>query len=201
MTGIEDLVAARGLALTRFADVLCGNAALAEDLVQSAFERTHLRWQRAGVADRPEAYVRQVIVREHLWRRRRRSSTEIVMAEPPEPPEPPERTNADDSARTDDRDQVWRQLATLPPQQRAVLVLRYYEDLDDAAIADVLGCAPGSVRSAASRAIATLRASSQLTRAHHVAGRVVPARGSLTAVSLGGPARSERAGARRSGHR
>lgn len=71
MTGFEDFVAARGLALTRFAYLLCGDAHLAEDLVQSALERTFQRWRRISIAARPEAYVRQVVVREYVSRQRR----------------------------------------------------------------------------------------------------------------------------------
>jgi len=158
VTGIEHLVATRGLALTRFAYLLCGDRRLAEDLVQSALERTFLRWESTGSPDRPEAYVRQVIVREHLSRRRRRSSTEVVVADPPE------RATADEPAAADERDRVWRQLTRLAPRQRAVLVLRYYEDLDDAAIAAVLGWPAGTVRSTASRALAVLRADPVLSR-------------------------------------
>ncbi len=154
MTGLEDFVAARSLALTRFAYLLCGDAHLAEDLVQGALERTYRQWQKAGIAAQPEAYVRQVIVRGFVSAKRRRSATEIVMADPPET------LNVDPAAASDERDRVWRQLAQLPSQQRAVLVLRYYEDLPDDAIARLLGCARGTVRSSASRALSTLRATS-----------------------------------------
>lgn len=154
MASFEDFVAARGLALTRFAYLLCGDAQLAEDLVQSALERTFQRWRRAGIVARPEAYVRQVIVHEYVSRQRRRSASEVVVADPPDV------FVSDGGAAVDERDRVWRELATLPTQQRAVLVLRYYEDLDDVTIARLLGCARGTVRSAASRALATLRASS-----------------------------------------
>ncbi len=158
MTEFDDFVAARGLALKRFAYLLCADAHLAEDLVQGAFERSYQRWQKAGIAARPEAYVRQVIVREFVSMRRLRSATETVLADVPD-------ASVDERAPgIDERDGVWRELARLPPQQRAVLVLRYYEDLDDAAIAAVLGWPAGTVRSTASRALAVLRADPVLSR-------------------------------------
>jgi len=149
--GLEGLVSTRGLALTRFAYVLCGDAHLADDLVQTAFERTLVRWRRAGVADRPEAYLRRVIVREFISLRRRRSASEVRTPSPPDTAQ----VSQGDTAGT--RDVVWRHLTALPARQRAVLVLRYYEDLDDTAIAGLIGSSRSTVRSLASRAIAALR--------------------------------------------
>lgn len=146
-------VAARGAALRRFAYLVSGDLQRAEDLVQSALGRVVRQWPRVGAMEHPEAYVRQVLVREHLAWRRRRASTEVVAADPPE-----RSGGADDFTTTAaERDAAWRLLATLPPRQRAVLVLRFYEDLDDAAVARVLGITEGTVRSNAARGLATLR--------------------------------------------
>lgn len=151
MAGFEDFVATRGLALKRFAYVLCGDAHEAEDLVQGALERTYGQWTRTGMPDYPEAYVRRVIVRGYSSSKRRRSAAEVAMATPPDT------IVSDETHRSQERDGMWRRLAGLPPQQRAVLVLGYYEDLSDAAIASQLGCSRPTVRSARSRALATLR--------------------------------------------
>lgn len=141
--GFDDYVAARGDALLRFAYLLCGDAHLAEDLVQSVLAKAYRRWPK------PEAYVRRMVVNEHLSWRRRRSSGEVVVAATPDA--------AAGGADLAERDAMWRLLATLPRRQRAVLVLRYYEDLSDAAIAEVLGCAESTVRAYATRALAALR--------------------------------------------
>jgi RNA polymerase sigma-70 factor (sigma-E family) len=149
----EDYVSARGGRLLRFAYLLCGDPHLAEDLVQEALARAHRRWERIE-ADEPDAYVRAALVRAHLSWWRRRSSRERVTADPPHR----------DGSRPDFadvhavRDELWRLLSDLPRAQRAVLVLRFFEDLDDQRIAAVLGCAPGTVRVHASRGLAALRA-------------------------------------------
>ncbi|HWL38041.1 MAG TPA: SigE family RNA polymerase sigma factor [Frankiaceae bacterium] len=155
---LDELVAARGAALLRFAYLLCGDAHLAEDLVQTVLARAYTKRSRVEAADRLEPYVKRMIVNEHLTWRRRRSSGEVAVAEPADAVRP------DASESVVDRDEVWRLLATLPPRQRAVLVLRYYEDLPDAAIADALGCADSAVRAYASRAMATLRIDEEARR-------------------------------------
>jgi len=150
----EDFVVARGEALLRFAVVLCGDRGRAEDLVQSALIKTYPRWDRVVAMDRPEAYVRAVLVHEHLRWWRRRPSHEV----------PAEIAGSDRSDRTDlaaahaDRDAAWELLRRLPARQRAVLVLRYYEDLSDGEIARTLGCGESTVRSQAARGLAALRA-------------------------------------------
>ncbi len=154
------LVATRGLALTRFAYALCGDRQLAEDLVQQALTSVHRRWSDL-VPDHPEAYVRQTVVRAFLTSRRRRASTEVVTDVVPAGQPVPD--VGDDIGA---RDAVWRVLAQLPPRQRAVLVLRYYEDLDDRSIARLLGCAEGTVRSDASRAFQRLRADPTMAEEH-----------------------------------
>ena len=103
----------------------------------------------------PEAYVKAAIVNEHLswWRRRSSGEVPVVMDG-----ERVGGVTGDPAAAQASRDAAWELLARLPRRQRAVLVLRYYEDLSDAEIAEILGCTPGTVRSQAARALATLRA-------------------------------------------
>jgi RNA polymerase sigma-70 factor (sigma-E family) len=123
----------------------------AEDLVQDALVKVHRRWDRVRAAEQPDAYVRRVVTNEFLSWRRRRSNTELPGGLHNTPV-------ADPNALVDERDAMWRALAVLPPRQRAVLVLKFYEDMPDAQIAAVLECAPGTVGSLASRGLATLRA-------------------------------------------
>jgi RNA polymerase sigma-70 factor (sigma-E family) len=150
----EEYVSVRSGRLLRFAYVLCGDRHLAEDLVQDVLARAHRRWDRIE-AEHPDAYLRAGIVRAHLSWRRRRASAEKVTADPPDQNRPP----PDFTQQLAVRDELWTLLAQLPRAQRAVLVLRFYEDLDDHHIAEVLGCAPATVRVHASRALGKLRAS------------------------------------------
>ncbi|MGN6791701.1 MAG: SigE family RNA polymerase sigma factor [Streptosporangiaceae bacterium] len=145
-----EFVAATLSALLRFGQVLTGNPEEAEDLVHEALARSLRRWRRVSAND-PVAYVLKVMVNTHLTRWRRWGSR-VVLGPVPEPA-------IDDAAvaRSQDWDLLRRALAELPARQRAVLVLRYLEDLPDAVIADLLGCQPGTVRSQASRGLATLR--------------------------------------------
>ena len=150
----EQYVAARGQALLRLAYVLTGDAHAAEDLTQAALYDVLRHWRRVTRADHPDAYVRRVVVNRYLSGRRRRASAEVVLDDVESlstavVPDPAIGVVA--------RDEVRRALSGLAPRARAVLVLRYYADLDDAAIADALGIAPGTVRSTASRALASLR--------------------------------------------
>jgi RNA polymerase sigma-70 factor (sigma-E family) len=148
----EEYVTAQGEALLRFAYLVSGDHHLAQDLVQEVLARMHGRWRRVERDGSPGPYVRRAVVREYLSWRRRRSSTERMMAAPPDQPTthaPPDRVA--------EQDEAWRLLATLPRAQRAVLVLRFYEDLSDAQIAEVLGCAESTVRVHASRALSRLR--------------------------------------------
>jgi RNA polymerase sigma-70 factor (sigma-E family) len=149
----EEFAAARLGAVVRFAAVLAGERALAEDIVQEVLIRAHARWDLIGCLDLPEAYVRKMIVNEYLsWRRR---SWRLVPSAAPEAGAGGiGRDHAVDHA---ERDALLAELSRLPRRQKAVLVLRYYEALSDAEIAEVLGCTPGTVRGYASRALATLR--------------------------------------------
>ncbi len=144
----DAFVRARHEALLRFAHVLTGDPQLAADLVQDALERSGLAWRRIRRHDDPEGYVRRAIVNGHIshWRRRRR---ERLVALAPEAAYDEEPAHADDA--------MWLALTRLPPRQRAVLVLRYYEDCSEAEIARLLDCAPGTVKSQAAKALATLR--------------------------------------------
>lgn len=146
-------VAASGPALLRYAYLLCRDSARAEDLVQSALERMLRRWRSSGAASNPAAYARRVITNEYLGWRRLRSASEIALVDEYAVPEAVDAVGA-----VDERDRVWRLIGSLPPRARAVLVLRYYEELPDREIAAVLGCAEATVRSLAARAFVSLRA-------------------------------------------
>lgn len=149
----EEFADARLPALSRFAVMLAGDTHTAQDLVQDTMVRAHQRWRRISAMDSPERYVRRMLVtglidlRRGPWYRRivlRESLPETVAV-----PDP-----SDSSAQ---RDEMWLLLARLPSRQRAAVVLRYYEDLTDSEIAEVFGCAVGTVRGYISRALATLR--------------------------------------------
>jgi RNA polymerase sigma-70 factor (sigma-E family) len=149
---LDEYVAARGRALLRMAYLLCGDPHLAEDLVQEVLARMHRRAGRQDI-EHLDAYVRKAVVRQFLAWRRRRSGNEAMLPAGREPDPYP--GPADAHA---ERDAVWAELARLPSQQRAVLVLRYYEDLPDERIAELVGCTRPTVRVHAARALATLRA-------------------------------------------
>lgn len=156
-TSFEEFVAARGVALTRFAYLLCGDRFLAEDLTQSALERCYRRWRLVGMARAPEAYVKKTITNEFVSSRRRFAARAVTI-------ERPSTAHVPDCGQAIDlRDELWQALGALSRSHRAVLVLRYYEDLDDTAIAAVLGCTRGTVRSSASRALAALRVNPAIT--------------------------------------
>jgi RNA polymerase sigma-70 factor (sigma-E family) len=141
--------AARSGTLIRLAYVLTADQHAAEDLLQTALTRAAARWGRIHGA--PEAYVRQIMYREQVssWRRRARRR-EVTMADPPDQAAGPV---ASAEARLD----VQEALRALPAGKRAVLVLRYLEDLPEAQVADILGCSVGTVRSQTHKAITQLR--------------------------------------------
>ncbi|GAA3743347.1 SigE family RNA polymerase sigma factor [Plantactinospora mayteni] len=151
----EEFADSRLTALLRYAVMLTGDPHLAQDLVQETMVRVQLNWRRVDRADAPERYVRRMLTNQYLdWQRGSWVRRVLLRAEPDEALA----VRVDHAEATADRDQVWSWLSRLPRRQRAALVLRYYEDLPDAEIAEVLGCAVGTVRSAISRALATLRA-------------------------------------------
>ncbi|HEY8452223.1 MAG: SigE family RNA polymerase sigma factor [Micromonosporaceae bacterium] len=154
----EEYVAWRLPALLRFAAVLTGDRDLAHDIVQEVLARAHVRWRRIGQLDIPDRYVRRMVVNEFLsWRRR--WSRVVPVGRAGEVEDAVGRADPDPDAATvhAERDALRAELARLPRRQQAVLVLRYYEGLTDAEIAEVLGCRPGTVRGYASRALAALR--------------------------------------------
>ncbi len=150
MTDFEQFAAAALPGLLRFGHVLTGDPLRAEELVQQALVSTWQRWKRIE-HDQPHAYVRRAMVHTHTswWRRSRRESPLPVGFDVARGP--------DLASLSAERDRTFNALRLLPPRQRAVIVLRYYEDLSEADIAAVLGCSPGTVKSQASRALRTLR--------------------------------------------
>jgi RNA polymerase sigma-70 factor (sigma-E family) len=153
--GFEEYVRARGDALRRFAYLLCGDRHLGEDLVQEVLIKAYRRWSRIE-ADNPDAYLRTALVRSHVSWLRRRSSGERPRRDGGPVAEVAAATDFTD--RHAARDDLWARLDRLTRAQRAVLVLRYYEDLDDRQIAEVLRCATSTVRVHAARGLARLRA-------------------------------------------
>lgn len=153
----RDYVAARSTALLRTAYLITGNRADAEDLLQTALAKTYLAWPRIRQRDSVDAYVRRVLVNTHtsFWRRHRH-----VTVTPVE--HLPERPGRDATGDSDIHDALWSALETLPARMRAAVVLRYYEDLPEADVADVLGCSVGTVKSQTSRALTKLRNDARL---------------------------------------
>jgi RNA polymerase sigma-70 factor (sigma-E family) len=145
-------VAARGTSLFRLACLLTGSPSEADDLVQDSLEKVYLRWSRVSGADAPYPYVRRLMVNTLVSNHRRAGRrAEVLSAAPPDAP-----VESREQAVVD-HEQVWPLVLALPAKQRAVIVLRYYEDLSEQQIADVLGCSPGSVKSQAHDALVSLR--------------------------------------------
>ncbi|MFG2055285.1 SigE family RNA polymerase sigma factor [Micromonospora sp. NPDC048930] len=155
--GFAEFVTARSGALLRSAWLLTGDAGLAEDLLQTVLARAWRRWDRIAAGGAPEAYVRRALMTTYVswWRRRWR--VETPTASMPDPV-----AVGDVSGELAARDALQRALAGLSRQQRAVVVLRYAEDLSVEQTAEVLGCSPATVRVQAHRAIRALRANPQL---------------------------------------
>ncbi|GAB4103027.1 SigE family RNA polymerase sigma factor [Micromonospora taraxaci] len=148
----EEYVSSRGPALVRLARLLTGDAHRAEDLTQEVLSQAYVQWRRIARADRPDVYVRRMLVNANISWWRRRSSRELVVDTFADRPH-----RGDLGGEAADRDEMWRLILDLPDRQRAVLVLRYYEDLDDTTIAQILDCSPVTVRTHAMRALANLR--------------------------------------------
>lgn len=149
----DALVESRSAGLLRTAYLLTGDWGAAEDLLQTALAKTWFRWDTIRDKQAAEAYVRQVMSRTSAtwWRRKWHGErpTEVL----------PEVVAGDDPFQAADRRALLRQaLLALPPRQRVVLVLRFYEDLTETQVAETLGCSVGTVKSTASRALARLRA-------------------------------------------
>ncbi len=151
----EAFVADAGASLMRLAYALTGSVPDAEDLWQETFADVYRKWRRVDGSDQPRAYVRRMLLNRHTSSRRRRWAGEsptdphTLRAVAAAPADPTDRLGSDDA--------LWRLLATLAPRARAVLVLRYLEDLDDASIADTLGITRSTVAATASRGLAKLR--------------------------------------------
>jgi RNA polymerase sigma-70 factor (sigma-E family) len=151
-----EFVAQRSQRLLRTAYLLTRDWAYAEDLLQTALVRAWSVWSR--IEDDPEPYVRRVLINSYFsWWRRRWRHAEQPVAELPDHP------LADETALSDERQRVWLAMGRLPRRQRAVLVLRYFEDMTEAQIAGVLDISVGTVKSQANRALAKLRLDESLT--------------------------------------
>ncbi|WP_171112311.1 MULTISPECIES: SigE family RNA polymerase sigma factor [Streptomyces] len=148
----QEFVRARWSHLVRTAYLLTGDAHHAEDLTQTALAKAYRSWRRVARSDSPEAYVRRMLVTCNSDRFRKRRVREALTASPPE------RAGRDDAvSRADERSALMGALAGLPPRQRAVVVMRYWEDLSEAEVAEVLGCSTGTVKSQAAKGLAKLR--------------------------------------------
>lgn len=154
-------MSARQPALLRTAYLLTGERHSAEDLVQVALAKLYLSWDKVQKRDQLDAYVRRIMVNENnsLWRRpwKRREVTSDVV---------PEFASTTDVYDEGQSSALWEFVQTLPPKQKTVVVLRYYEELSEAEVAAALGISIGTVKSQASRALASLR-----ERAPEVLGR------------------------------
>ena len=152
----ERFAEAQAAALARLAYQLTGHREAALDLVQDVLLEAFRQWPKVSAARSQPAYVRRMLVNRHLNRDRRRRIEEVAGAGNPDlvaadrQGPPPDQVHAD-------RDAMWHALATLPNRQRTVLVLRYYEGLDDAEIAETVGCRRTTVRSLAARGLSALR--------------------------------------------
>ncbi|MBN0048266.1 SigE family RNA polymerase sigma factor [Streptomyces actuosus] len=148
----QEFVRARWSHLVRTAYLLTGDAHHAEDLTQTALAKAYRSWRRVARADNPEAYVRRMLVSCNSDRFRKRRVQESLTAAPPDRAGSEEATSW-----AAERSALMTALAGLPPRQRAVVVMRYWEDLSEAEVAGVLGCSPGTVKSQASKGLAKLR--------------------------------------------
>jgi RNA polymerase sigma-70 factor (ECF subfamily) len=147
----RDFVVARSGALAGLARLLAADADAAEDLLQVTLLQAWRSWRRVQQAGSPEAYLRKIMVNAAVsgWRRRWRVES---------PTDPLPETPSEDQYRSvADRDYLIRAMRALPTRQRSAVVLRYFSDLDDAEIADLLGCSVSTVRSQISRALTSLR--------------------------------------------
>lgn len=149
--GFVEFVHARWSALVRYAYLLCGNTQDAEDLVQTTLTRFYSTWPGLRSGQAAESYARIAIARNYMRLRARRPVT--VASEPAEI----DRVAADERG-LEDADLLWHGLRALPARQRSVIVMRYYLDMSESEIAEAMSCAPGTVKSQASRGLSRLRA-------------------------------------------
>src|SRR3954469_2785776 len=155
-TDFEAYLAARQPSLLRTAYLLTGNRHDAEDLVQTAFAKLYLSWDKVRDRGSMDGYVRRILVNEHnsLWRRAWKKREHVAADETLHALDRPHHDIRDEGAGA----ALWEVVQTLPRKARAVVVLRYYEELSEAETADVLGISVGTVKSQTSRALAALRA-------------------------------------------
>jgi RNA polymerase sigma-70 factor (sigma-E family) len=153
VTAFADFVAARAPSLLRLAHLTCGAPDEAEDVLQSALERAYRHWGRLRPDTDPEPYVRRIIVNLAISRARRRR---ILRIDPVR--DVPERPVQTPASGVEVRQVLSAALRGLPPRQRAVLVLRFWEDLTEAQTAEILGVSLGTVKSQAAKGLAKLRA-------------------------------------------
>ena len=149
-TEFAELVAAKGGALRRTAYLMSGDWHLAEDLVQTVFVKVHLHWRRIRRQDSFDSYLRTTLFHAYLDTRRAKWRRETPAEYVPD-------LEAPGTAPNDDRDVLVAALRRIPPRQRAVLILRYWEDLSVEETAGLLGCAAGTVKSQTARGLAALR--------------------------------------------
>ncbi len=168
--GFAEFVAARSGALLRAAWLLTGDRTAAEDLLQTALAEVWPKWRRISTGQSPEAYVRRVLLSTYLSGRRRRWHGEVPSGQVPDGAHAPDRgpaghgpDGADPAGGVGARDAVRRALARLSPQQRAVVVLRYLEDLSVDETARTIGCSAATVKVQAGRALAVLRSDPHLS--------------------------------------
>lgn len=146
-----DFVVLHERQLLRTAYLLTGDHGHAEDLVQTALVQAHRHWARVRAADSSLAYVRRILVNSHLsWRRRPMTGEQVIATFP-------ERLGADPQQAHAVSDELRMALKALPPRMRAVLVLRFYEDLTEIETARILGCSPSTVSTQAARGLTALR--------------------------------------------
>ena len=152
----REFMSARWPVMVRLAYGLTGDQGHAEDVAQAAFTRAYASWPRVRRSGDPDAYVRQIVINQNRNRFRKHRVAERLTDSPPE-------SAADDGAREyDERSALVAALQRLGPRQRAVVVLRYWMDLTEHETATALNCSVGTVKSQASRALATLRQSTEL---------------------------------------
>jgi RNA polymerase sigma-70 factor (sigma-E family) len=152
----RDYVTSRSPSLLRAAYLLTGNRADAEDLVQAALAKTYQAWDRIEDRAALDGYVRRAMINTHISWWRRRKFEEYPTDELPDQP------IADHAGRSDLQDSLRSAVERLPQRMRAAVVLRYYEDMTEAEVADVLGVSLGTVKSTVSRAVAKLRVDAEL---------------------------------------
>ena len=151
-----EFASARYASLYRTAYLLTGNHHTAEDLVQTVLTKVYASWGRVRRTDRPESYARRMLINEALSLHRHRWTTEVSTARPAALAHAG--SHAGPEQAVTDTQMVWHALTQLTPKQRAVVVLRYYEDLSEREIAAVLQIAPGTVKSHAHAALLALSA-------------------------------------------